>query len=196
MAPSKMLDETENSPDVLAFYPRSLCQRYRADQLKVPVTKEVLDPARIGWQPDYETFLAREAARLRVGGPPTPLPEGFPQEMKGDMVWSGLHNIKEEQYTLELQDFQKTEVDGALNYCKGWIWNFSFAAMLNHQQLETWDLMKSACATSRCQLFMNSYGSYVSNCTMGEDFASSAVWILQSTHRSRIRSYSLGSRAT
>jgi hypothetical protein len=119
-----MLDEARDSRDVLPFYPRSLCQRYRADQLNVSVTKKVLDPARIGWQPDYEIYLAREAARLRVGCLTTSLPDGFPREMKGDLVWSGTHKIEEEQYTFQLQDFQKAEVEHALKHFKGGIWNF------------------------------------------------------------------------
>jgi hypothetical protein len=119
-----MLDEAGDSPEILPFYPRSLCQRYRADQLNVSVTKEVLDPARIGWQPDYETYLAREAARLRVGGLSTSLPDGFPREMRGDLVWSGTCYIEEIQYTFQLQDFQRAEVEQALKHFKGRIRNF------------------------------------------------------------------------
>jgi hypothetical protein len=119
MAPSKRSDGASSSPDALPFYPRSLCQRYRDHQLNGSVTKEVLDPSNIGWQPEYETYLAREAARLRVGGFPTSLPDGFPREMRGDLVWSGTRNIEEAQYTFYLQDFQKTEVYEALNHFKG-----------------------------------------------------------------------------
>jgi hypothetical protein len=121
MAPSRMSDEVEISQDILPFYPRSLCQRYRADELNISVTKEVLDPARIGWQPNYEMYLARAAARLRVGGPSGSLPIGFPREMQGDLVWSGTRKIEEVQYTVQLQDFQKAEVEEALKHFKGWI---------------------------------------------------------------------------
>lgn len=127
MATSDTSDEAGTSPDVLPFYPKSLCQRYRADQLKAALTKNVLDPARIGWQPNYETYLAREASRLRVGGLPTFLPDGYPREMRGDLVWSGTHDIEEVQYTLYLQGFQKAEVERALKYFKGWMRNLFFA---------------------------------------------------------------------
>ena len=127
MAPSKTSDEAGPSLDVLPFYPRSLCQRYRADELKVPATKEVLDPARIGWQPDYEAYLTREAARLRVGGLSTSLPDGFPREMRGNLVWSGTHNIEGAQYTFQLQDFQVAEVEQALKHFKGRFRNFFVA---------------------------------------------------------------------
>jgi hypothetical protein len=119
MAPSKRSDEAGTSPDVLPFYPRSLCQRYRDHQLNVTVTKEALDPSSIGWQPDYEKYLAREAAKHRVGGFSTSLPDGFPREMRGDLVWSGTRDIDEDQHTFHLQDFQKTEVHEALKYFKG-----------------------------------------------------------------------------
>jgi hypothetical protein len=119
MAPARRSDEVEASQDVLPFYPRSLCQRYRADQLNVSVTKEILDPVRIGWQPNYETYLARAAARLRVGGHSASLPAGFPREMQGDLVWSGIRKIEEVQYTFQLQDFQKAEVEQALKHFKG-----------------------------------------------------------------------------
>jgi hypothetical protein len=119
MVPSKWSDEASTSTDVLPFYPKSLCQRYRDQNLNVSAPKEVLDPGRIGWQPDYETYLARNAARLRVGGFSASLPDGFPEEMKGDLVWSGTHNIDEARYTFHLQDFQKTEVYEALQHFKG-----------------------------------------------------------------------------
>jgi hypothetical protein len=127
MAPATTSEEARTSPDVLPFYPSSLCNRYRAHELKVPATKEVLDPARIGWQPDYETYLAREAARLRVGGLSASLPDGFPRTMKGDLVWSGIHNIETAQYTFQLQDFQVAEVEQALKHFKGRIRNFCVA---------------------------------------------------------------------
>ncbi len=119
MAPSKVLEQTGNLPDVLPFYPKGLCQRYRADQINVSVTKEVLDPARIGWHPDYETYLAREVARLRAGGLPKHLPDGFPRQLKGDLVWSGTGGSEESQYVYQLQDFQKAEVESALQHFKG-----------------------------------------------------------------------------
>ncbi len=127
MAPSKRSDEAGSSPDILPFYPRSLCQRYREHQLIGSATREVLDRGRIGWQPDYETYLAREAARLRVGGFSTSLPDAFPREMRGELVWSGTRNIDEAQYTFHLQDFQKTEVYEALKHFKGRIWNVAVA---------------------------------------------------------------------
>jgi hypothetical protein len=127
MAPSKRSDEAGTAPNVLPFYPRSLCQRYRDHQLNVSLTKDALDPARIGWQPDYETYLAREAARHRVGEFSTTLPDGFPQEIRGDLVWSGTRNIDEAQYTFHLQDFQKTEIYDALQHFKGRILNVANA---------------------------------------------------------------------
>jgi hypothetical protein len=127
MAPSRMSDEVETSQNALPFYPKSLCQRYRADELKISVTKEVLDPARIGWQPNYEIYLARAAARLRVGSNSAPLPAGFPPKMQGDLVWSGTRKIEEVQYTFQLHDFQRAEVEEALKHFKGWIRNAAVA---------------------------------------------------------------------
>ena len=117
MAPSKWSDKPCTPADVLPFYPKSLCQRYRDHQ------PNISDPARIGWQPDYETYLAREAARVQAGGFPTSLPDEFPREMKGDLVWSGIRTIDEARYTFHLQDFQKTEVYQALKHFKGRICN-------------------------------------------------------------------------
>ena len=68
----------------------------------------------IAYAPDWEKYQARAARRAKLEGLPKTLPDGFPSELKGSLVWEGETLAKDYDWTYVLSAEQLREIDDAL----------------------------------------------------------------------------------
>ncbi|KAJ2922251.1 hypothetical protein H1R20_g14844, partial [Candolleomyces eurysporus] len=75
----------------------------------------------IGYHPDEAKWRARTATRLAEDPslPNTPLPDGFPAQVSGPIVWAGNDWQTEDQWVYKLSDEELQEIDSALRHFKG-----------------------------------------------------------------------------
>ncbi|KAI5855093.1 Clavaminate synthase-like protein [Durotheca rogersii] len=73
----------------------------------------------IAYVPDYDKWQARAARRLKEGNLPKTLPEGYPAQLTGAMVWEGETVGDTYDWTYVLSDEQLAEIDRALEYFQG-----------------------------------------------------------------------------
>lgn len=76
----------------------------------------------INYAPDYDKWQARAARRVAAGGLPTRVPEGFPEQLTGDLVWEGETLADTYDWTYVLSPEQLAEIDAALAHfkCRSW----------------------------------------------------------------------------
>lgn len=72
----------------------------------------------ISYAPDYGKYQARAARRLEAGNLPTSVPDGFPEQLKGDLVWEGDTLADTYDWTYVLSDSQLAEIDQAAKHFK------------------------------------------------------------------------------
>ncbi|KAH7024624.1 TfdA family taurine catabolism dioxygenase TauD [Microdochium trichocladiopsis] len=72
----------------------------------------------IAYAPDREKWQARVARRLAQGGLTKSLPEGFPQQLEGDLVWEGQTLAEKYAWTYVLSEAQLAEIDAAVEHFK------------------------------------------------------------------------------
>ena len=72
----------------------------------------------IAYHPDWDKYQARAARRLRTEDLPKTLPDGFPTELKGELVWDGETIAQEYNWTYVLSAEQLDEIDRALAHFK------------------------------------------------------------------------------
>lgn len=72
----------------------------------------------ISYAPDYGKYQARAARRLEAGNLPTSVPDGFPEQLKGDLVWEGDTLADTYDWTYVLSDSQLAEIDQAVKHFK------------------------------------------------------------------------------
>ncbi len=74
----------------------------------------------IAYHPDEAKWKARTAHRLAENPtlPSQPLPEGFPAQVQGPIVWEGKDFTREEQWVVKLTEEQIQEIDEALQHFK------------------------------------------------------------------------------
>lgn len=72
----------------------------------------------IAYHPDWQKYQARVARRTKAEDLPTTLPEGFPKELKGDLVWDGKTLAQQYDWTYVLSADQLAEIDSALVHFK------------------------------------------------------------------------------
>lgn len=72
----------------------------------------------ISYAPDYGKYQARAARRVQSGNLPTSLPEGFPEQLKGDLVWEGNSLAATYDWTYVLNENQLAEIDQAVKHFK------------------------------------------------------------------------------
>ncbi|KAK0391429.1 hypothetical protein NLU13_0929 [Sarocladium strictum] len=95
----------------------------------------------IAYHPDWNNYQARIARRLATEDLPKELPEGFPKELKGDLVWEGETLAEKYDWTYVLSEEQLAEIDAALqhfkslNIAKGYISQETFPLPKLHDQL-------------------------------------------------------------
>ncbi|KAF9463720.1 hypothetical protein BDZ94DRAFT_1321661 [Collybia nuda] len=74
----------------------------------------------IGYHPDADKWCARTAHRLTENPDlaKIPLPEGFPKQVEGPIVWEGSDWVNEDQWVYNLSPTELGEIDNALNHFK------------------------------------------------------------------------------
>ncbi|OTB01391.1 hypothetical protein M426DRAFT_323530 [Hypoxylon sp. CI-4A] len=88
----------------------------------------------ISYAPDHNKWQARAARRLKEENLPTTLPEGFPAQLTGDLVWEGESVVDTYDWTYVLNDEQLSEIDRAVEHFKG------LGLSLGHITAETFPL--------------------------------------------------------
>ncbi|KAK7210438.1 hypothetical protein V2G26_017616 [Clonostachys chloroleuca] len=95
----------------------------------------------IAYHPDWDKYQARAARRTQTEDLPKTLPEGFPKELKGDLVWEGETIAQKYDWTYVLSADQLAEIDSALahfkslNLAKGYITQETFPLPKLHAEL-------------------------------------------------------------
>lgn len=72
----------------------------------------------ISYVPDPEKWRARAEKRIKAGGLPTTVPDGFPEQLTGDLVWEGDSVANEYDWTFVLSDHHLDEIDNAVKHFK------------------------------------------------------------------------------
>lgn len=72
----------------------------------------------ISYVPDPSKWRARAAQRVKVGGLPSSVPEGFPKQLTGDLVWEGGSIAEIYDWTYVLDNSQLDEIDLAVTKFK------------------------------------------------------------------------------
>lgn len=72
----------------------------------------------IEYAPSYAKFQARTERRLKTETLQTSVPDGFPEQLFGDMVWEGDKLAETYDWTYLLSEDQLIEIDGALKHFK------------------------------------------------------------------------------
>ncbi|KAI1027121.1 hypothetical protein LB504_007989 [Fusarium proliferatum] len=88
----------------------------------------------IAYAPNYENYQARTAKRLKEGNLPASVPDGFPKQLTGDLVWEGDSVGQHYDWTYKLSEDQLGEIDQALHHFKG------LGLSLGHISAETFPL--------------------------------------------------------
>lgn len=73
----------------------------------------------IAYAPNYENYQARTAKRLKEGNLTASVPDGFPKQLTGDLVWEGDSIGQHYDWTYKLSEDQLGEIDQALHHFKG-----------------------------------------------------------------------------
>ncbi|CAF3555197.1 unnamed protein product [Fusarium graminearum] len=95
----------------------------------------------ISYHPNWETYQARVARRTQTENLSKEIPEGFPKELKGDLVWEGETVAKEYKWTYTFTDEQLEDINNALahfkslNITKGYISQETFPLPKTHDEL-------------------------------------------------------------
>ncbi|KAF5673940.1 putative family oxidoreductase [Fusarium denticulatum] len=84
----------------------------------------------------YQSLATRTAKRLKEGNLPTLVPDGFPKQLNGDLVWEGDSVGQSYDWTYKLSEDQLGEIDQALQHFKG------LGLSLGHLSTETFPLPK------------------------------------------------------
>ncbi|KAF5630169.1 family oxidoreductase [Fusarium tjaetaba] len=90
----------------------------------------------IAYAPNYENYQARTAKRLKEGNLPASVPDGFPKQLTGDLVWEGDSVGQSYDWTFKLSEEQLGEIDQALRHFK------DLGLSLGHISTETFPLPK------------------------------------------------------
>ena len=90
----------------------------------------------IHYPPDYNKWQARAARRVAEGNLPTMVPEGFPEQLSGDVVWTGATLAETYDWTYVLSEEQLAEIEQALAHFK------SLGLSNGHITAETFPLPK------------------------------------------------------
>lgn len=72
----------------------------------------------ISYAPDYDKYQARAARRVQSENLPNNLPEGFPEQLKGNLVWEGNTLAETYNWTYVLSEDQLEEIDRAVGHFK------------------------------------------------------------------------------
>lgn len=120
MAPEvDFITPTEPYDPMRAYYSRGLRERYRLDELKLPVVETPQVYADIKYETDKEKYLARAATRVRAGGLQKEVPAGWPKVLEGPLAWTTNDFNDETDFVLQLSSADNAEIVKALKHFKG-----------------------------------------------------------------------------
>jgi hypothetical protein len=92
----------------------------------------------IGYTPNPETYRARVERRLAKENLSRTLPDGFPQQLKSELVWDGATVSAEYEWSYQLTEQDLEEVHQALEHFRGML-HFLLRAGKMVQELTTAD---------------------------------------------------------
>ena len=99
----------------IEYYPQSLREKYLLDERAQDdsglCAKQMPD---IGWVPDAALFEKRSAARAYMREVQPNLPPGWPDELRGPLVWSGEDWKSEKQFAYMLSEAERLDLRNAL----------------------------------------------------------------------------------
>jgi hypothetical protein len=72
----------------------------------------------ISYHPDWNKYQTRVARRTQTDNLTKTLPEGFPKELKGDLVWEGESLAQKYDWTYVFSTDQLAEIDNAVTHFK------------------------------------------------------------------------------
>ncbi|RAR15140.1 hypothetical protein DDE83_001578 [Stemphylium lycopersici] len=72
----------------------------------------------ISYHPDWSKYKARVARRTQTENLPNNLPKGFPERVKGDLVWEGENLAQKYEWAYVLSADQQKEIDNAATHFK------------------------------------------------------------------------------
>lgn len=72
----------------------------------------------ISYVPDPQKWRARAEQRIKAGGLPKTVPDGFPEQLTGELVWEGDSVANEYDWTFVLNDRHLDEIDNAVKHFK------------------------------------------------------------------------------
>lgn len=72
----------------------------------------------IQYAPDYDRYQARGVRRMQTEQLPTSVPEPFPDQLEGSMVWEGETLAQTYDWTYVLGEDQLAEIDEAVRHFK------------------------------------------------------------------------------
>ncbi|OWY50321.1 Clavaminate synthase-like protein [Alternaria alternata] len=82
----------------------------------------------ISYHPDWKKYQVRVAHRTQNDELPKTLPDGFPKELKGDLVWEGESLAQEYDWTYVFSADQLAEIDNAVTHFKSLKLGFGYIA--------------------------------------------------------------------
>ncbi|KAK3682996.1 hypothetical protein B0T22DRAFT_472373 [Podospora appendiculata] len=102
------------------YYSQGLRARYNIDGIRAEQAKTQVDGvyADIGYEVEEQKYLTRASARVKAGGLPTTVPDAWPTELKGPLVWTSDSFKDETEYVYTLTAEDKTELLSALESFK------------------------------------------------------------------------------
>ncbi|KAJ1327397.1 TauD/TfdA family dioxygenase [Microdochium nivale] len=104
-----------------SYYTQGLRRRYQLDSLKSEqaTTVAAIDPpADIGYDVDEEAFKRRWAKTTADEHRATTVPDGWPQQLDGPLVWDAADFHNEDEFVYQLTDTDNAEIRGALEFFK------------------------------------------------------------------------------
>ena len=102
MAPSLEVGLPSDTPIINdrlgSYYSQGLRKKYLIDSTKTLPAPEQKAKAVIKYHPNLEQYLARVEASLRADGLEEEVPEGWPKELTGPLVWTTADFQNESKY--------------------------------------------------------------------------------------------------
>lgn len=156
----------------------------------------------IAYPPDYAKYQARAARRVATERLPTTVPEGFPEQLQGDLVWEGDTVAETYDWTYVLSEEQLAEIDEAVKHFKcrlphGTLGQISIPRssrghLLTIPQPSTCPLRISPKTLSPSPSSTRSSGAFLVSCTLVMASSLSEESVSTSTPGRRTSSYTLG----
>lgn len=116
-----LLSDAATAP--VPYYSQGLRARFNIDRVRleqadVDARLNGGKCADIEYEVDEAKYRARSTARVKAGGLPTSVPDGWPTKLSGPLVWTSNSFPSEDEYVYHLTPSDKTEILAALAFFK------------------------------------------------------------------------------